>query len=372
MKSRHSRIGYQIGLLGFASFTNLVALTPRIRTIEPRYLPRLLLIITLSIISAPLRLLETLIWGRILSKTIIDAKPIFILGHWRSGTTHLHNLLVQDKTLGFVSMYQAIAPECCLIGGSWLPQLLSRIIPEKRPMDNLRWPLDAPQEEELPLSKMFPWSFYLSALFPKENGRALIEAVDFEDTRQNRGVSLEIAYRKLLTIATLRAEGKPLVLKNPVNSARIKFLLRLFPEARFIHIVRDPYSVYSSTMGLRKSLIDIARLQTFDESLFQESTLHNYKTLMLRYLEDRNLIPLGQLAEVHFEDLEREPLKQIKQIYQTLGIETFGSAKSNIKGYIDKQQNYVKNEHQISTEERLLVNKNWGFVFSAFGYEVVP
>ena len=55
-------------------------------------------------------------------------------------------------------------------------------------MDNLRWPLDAPQEEELPLSKMFPWSFYLSALFPKENVRALIEAVDFEGTRQNRGV----------------------------------------------------------------------------------------------------------------------------------------------------------------------------------------
>ena len=62
---------------------------------------------------------------------------------------------------------------------------------------------------------------------------------------------------------------------------------------------------------------------------------------MLRYLEDRNLIPLGQLAEVHFEDLEHEPLKQIEQIYQTLGIEDFSSAKSDIKRYIDKQ-NYVR------------------------------
>jgi omega-hydroxy-beta-dihydromenaquinone-9 sulfotransferase len=369
MQSQLLRLGYQIGLLGFTRFSNVLALAPRILTIEAQYLPRVLLVILLSLLSMPLRLLETLIWGRILSGTFINEKPIFILGHWRSGTTLLHNLLIQDTSFGFMSMYQGIAPECCLVGGSWLSEILSRMIPEKRPMDNVKWPLDSPQEEEIALSKMLPFAFYISTLFPKDSTRALVEAIDFEGTRQHRGSAFEIAYSKLLSIATLRAKGKPLALKNPVNSGRIKILLKLFPKAQFIHIVRNPYAVYSSTMGLHKSLIDITRLQAPNESVARDATLENYKTLMLCYLRDRDLIPQGQLAEVRFEDLEREPLKQIEKIYQTLGLQGFKSAEPRFKQYIKQEQDYVKNQAQISAEEQRLVSEEWGLSFAAFGYE---
>lgn len=79
------------------------------------------------------------------------------MGHWRSGTTHLHHLLIQDKAFGYVTMLQAIAPEHLLIGGDWLRSSLEQLLPVKRPMDNVRWPLNSPQEEEFALSKMLPW-----------------------------------------------------------------------------------------------------------------------------------------------------------------------------------------------------------------------
>ena len=122
-------------------------------------------------------------------------------------------------------------------------------------------------------------------------------------------------------------------------------------------------------MGHHKSLIDITRLQAPNESVARDATLVNYKTLMLCYLRDRVLIPQGQLAEVRFEDLEREPLKQIEKIYQTLGLQGFKSAEPRFKQYIKQEQDYVKNQAQISAEERSLVSEEWGLSFAAFGYE---
>src|SRR5207248_3155538 len=40
--------------------------------------------------------------------------PIFILGIWRSGTTHLHNLLARDERLAFPSTFDALYPHICL------------------------------------------------------------------------------------------------------------------------------------------------------------------------------------------------------------------------------------------------------------------
>jgi hypothetical protein len=31
-------------------------------------------------------------------------QPLFILGHWRSGTTHLHNLLATDEPFAYPSL----------------------------------------------------------------------------------------------------------------------------------------------------------------------------------------------------------------------------------------------------------------------------
>src|SRR5687768_18104609 len=44
------------------------------------------------------------------------------------------------------------------------------------------------------------------------------------------------------------------ILKSPPHTCRVPTLLRLFPDARFVHIVRDPYAVYPSTLHLWRIL----------------------------------------------------------------------------------------------------------------------
>ena len=50
----------------------------------------------------------------------IDPTPLFILGHWRSGTTHMHNLLGKDPNHTYPTLWQVIFPDSFLVtGGCW-------------------------------------------------------------------------------------------------------------------------------------------------------------------------------------------------------------------------------------------------------------
>ncbi len=139
-----TNLRYQIGLIGFTRFSNILRLCHYAIGIHPPYLLRLLLVVSSSLISLPLALWERVVYGQRIALTQIEDPPIFIIGYWRSGTTYLHNLMTQDSSFGYLSMYQAIVPDCSLVGQGWLKQLLDRSVPHKRPMDNVTWPLDTP------------------------------------------------------------------------------------------------------------------------------------------------------------------------------------------------------------------------------------
>ena len=369
MRDALEKIGYQVGLTGFARFTNILAFIHKSTSIEPRYYPRVLLIIGLSLFSMPLRLLETAIWSKRIDNAKLDKAPIFIIGHWRSGTTYLHNLMAQDKELGFISTYQSIAPECSLIGGKTLQKLLSLIFPIKRPMDNMNWPLGSPQEDEILLSKMLPRGFYISLLFPRESGSAVEQAIDFEKYSIKFREKFKKAYIKILKIASLRCGSKRLILKSPINTARIKILLELFPKARFIHIRRNPYDVFDSTSEYINKITSIIALQSTRSHDLEDITIKNYQKLMLAYFRDKDLIPAGQLAEVKYEELEKQPLKELARIYEELNIKDFDSAKENIKAYIEKNLSYQKNKRMKSKKAHQRVNSDWNFAFAELGYD---
>lgn len=99
-----------------------------------------------SAMLEPLRLWEKMRWGGKIRRTQITEAPVFLLGYGRSGTTHLHYLLWQDRQFGFVSNYLANLYPIALTGRGWLDKMFAGAIPSKRPMDNVSISLDAPQE----------------------------------------------------------------------------------------------------------------------------------------------------------------------------------------------------------------------------------
>lgn len=363
-----SHLGYQLGTLTFVRPSNLARFVPLLPEVDVRLSGRAALMAAASVAGAPLAIAQSLTYGRRLRNTQVPP-PIFIVGHWRSGTTHLHNLLCQDPGFGYLSMYQAMAPDCSLIGEPWLRRLLSRVMPVQRPMDEMNWPLDAPQEEEIALGKVLPWSFYNQFLFPRRARELFDKYVLFSGAAPADIDTWKQQYLRILQIASLHAGGKRLVLKNPVNTARLGLLYEMFPGAQFIHIHRDPYEVFSSTRNLHRKVLAFSALQRVSHSEVDETVLHLYSAMMRHYLEDKERIPREQLIDVRYDDMVHQPLDVMERLYARLGYGHFDQQRPRLDAYLHGLRGYRKNSFSALTrEETDRIDARWDFAFSALGY----
>lgn len=84
-------------------------------------------------------------------------------------------------------------------------------------------------------------------------------------------------------------------------------LLDIFPQARFVHIVRDPYVVYPSTIHLHKALYRIHGLQRPTFEGLAEAVLSTYVDLYRKLDEGRDLVDPSRFYELRYEDLIADP-----------------------------------------------------------------
>lgn len=362
--------GYQLGLLSFIRPSTLVRLTPRLASLDPQRIGRLAAILGGSIASLPLNAWERIRHNSEIKNQAVGPDPIFIIGHWRSGTTHMHNLLSQDPQFDCLRMFQALAPDCSVATQSWLPQLLQRVVPNKRPMDNMEWPMHAPQEEEIPLAKLTPYSWYLQFLFPQQALSTFEQNVLLEGAPTQAYQEVQDKLLQLVKVAAVHAKGKRLLLKNPVNTARIPMLRELFPEARFIFVHRNPYEVFPSTLNLHRKILGITSLQTYSEEHIESNVLEIYPRLLERYLEDTKDIPTNRLIEVGYQDLVDDPQTCLENIYHSLELGGYDAAQPRIQSYLSEQQNYQTNQFSNLSERIVeVLNQRWAMAFEQWGYQ---
>jgi omega-hydroxy-beta-dihydromenaquinone-9 sulfotransferase len=165
---------------------------------------------------------------------------------------------------------------------------------------------------------------------------------------------------------------KRVVLKNPPHSFRIKVLLDLFPEAKFIHIVRDPFVVYPSTLHLRKSLYSKHGLQrpTFDG--LDEQVLSTYTDLYRKLEEGRKLVDPSSFYELRYEDLIADPEGQMRALYEHLELGDFEGFLPRLRQYLAEHEDYETNSYEITDEQRAIVAERWSEVIDRYGYTAHP
>jgi len=168
---------------------------------------------------------------------------------------------------------------------------------------------------------------------------------------------------------SFKNNGKKIILKSLVNTAKIKLLLEMFPDAKFIHIYRNPYEVYLSTWKLYDSILPIFSFQHVDKDKLDNSIIEIYKQMYLKFFEEKHLIPQKNIIELKYEDFVKDPLNNIQKIYKKLELDGFEKAKPDFKGYIKKHENYTRNNHIIDENCKEKIFKEWGFTFKEFGYK---
>ncbi|MHA2472429.1 MAG: sulfotransferase family protein [Promethearchaeota archaeon] len=337
--------------------------------IPVKHYMRIVFINTISIVGILFRIREYLLYDRHLKNYKLTSDPIFIIGHWRSGTTHLHNLLCQDPQFGFITMLQASFPKSFL-STSFFSFFMRMFLPETRPMDNIRMGVEETQEDEMALGNIFPYTLYNAWYFPKRILEYYHKYVRFKRISPRIKKIWKKGYNYLLRKATFNMGGKQLVLKNPANTARIKFLLELYPNAKFIHIYRNPYTIYLSTRYFYKKTMENFMFQNVSNTLIEDSIIKIYKDMMECYLTEKKLIPKGNLVEIKFEDLEKDAIGQLKRIYDILNLPGFDTSRSSIEDYLEHEKNYKKNKFQLSKGIIDKIEKQWGFTIKKWGYKI--
>ena len=278
---RYSSKHYFVAFTSCMSFRNVLKfILKNTKCIDKPYITRAvagyILHIAASLISLPLRSWEQFKINQSGNRLSKKKAPIFIIGHWRSGTTYLHNILARDKRFAYCTLFQTLANDMCVFN-TWAKSLFQFIIPKIRPMDHMNFSVDNPQEEEHAMARISPYSFYHQWCFPKK-GRSLFKKyVLFENLADIESKEWKEKYLSVLQKASLAMDNKPLLLKNPTNTARIKILLELFPDAKFIHIYRNPYDVFQSTKHLYERTLRITQLQHFSQDETDDNILYFYQ-----------------------------------------------------------------------------------------------
>jgi omega-hydroxy-beta-dihydromenaquinone-9 sulfotransferase len=294
--------------------------------------------------------------------------PLFILGHWRSGTTYLHHLLSLDTRFSYPTVYQTSYPSTFLTTETRSSRLLGSMLPATRPMDNVRQNFAAPNEDEFAICAMTGLSPCMSWIFPRRADHydryLAFDGVDVMELQRWKET-----FTDFLRKVTLKYD-RPLLLKSPPHTARVRILLGMFPYAKFVHIHREPYTVFQSTRHTMQTMSRITGLQSPPSDELENGIINRYRTMYDRYLEDRKSIPAGRLHEVSFESLECEPLEEMRRLYDALDLGDFAVVEHRIAHHVHSVRDFQKNRFAPLPEEtRFAVKDAWQPFFQEWGYK---
>lgn len=331
--------------------------------ISTPYIGKALVITLLSVVSAPLQFLEWLLVSIKKVNSPAIESPVFIIGHWRSGTTFLHYLMAKDEQFGFLTYFQSFLPNFSILGGNLLKKTVGPLIPKKRPQDNIEMSLALPTEEENPLSTFSSRSASHSFFFPN-NEDYYNKYILFEGTTKSEKKAWQRDYQKIIQKIALANQHKRMLIKNPHNTGRVKELLEIYPNAKFIYLYRHPYDVIPSTQLMYNKVIKSQYLKRYTASQTKDKIYYYYDSIFKKYFQDKTGLSATQLIEIQFEHFEQHPFETLQKIYLQLGLKLTEKSKRAMKAYINSRKNYKKNDHVLTKDEMNEIQMKCAFGFA--------
>jgi len=229
--------------------------------------------------------------------------------------------------------------------------------------------IDSPKEEEFAMANMSETSYIHGFFFPKRIVKNFKESVLF--SKDDYSNHWKKHYDYFLKKIAFKYNKKQLLLKSPANTGRLKEIYEMYPDARFIHIYRNPYKVYSSTERLYEKILPITSFQKISNSVMENYIIEAYAGMYRKYLKEKALIPENQLFEVSYEEFVKNPVVIIEKAYHHLGLSSFNEAKELITNAVNDVSSYKKNSYEgIPESIKRKINEEWKFAFDEFGYEL--
>jgi omega-hydroxy-beta-dihydromenaquinone-9 sulfotransferase len=332
----------------------------------PRYLKLIVMLMICVVLQRSITKEEKL-YGEKIHDIEIQDDPVFIIGHWRSGTTYLHYLMSLDsENFAYPTNHQCFWPTVFLTfnEASWLYKLLDKLMGTRtRAIDNMEFAITSPQEEEWMYLPFGGFSYALERLiFPRTGVSDFNEIIRLSRDENTKEVTLKI-FKKLTF-----AYHKRILSKSPGHFSRLPVLKELFPKSRFLFIVRNPYDVVLSMIHAKKILGNMLSLQ---KSLQDDvSSITKFFVFYSNVIKDgMSLFEDHEYSLVRYEDLVKEPLKNIKAIYNTLELKYTDTYHEALRVYVESMKGYERNRFEMTSEVKALIYGESHQIFDRYGYE---
>lgn len=337
----------------------------RLRAKYPERLSRRLRIrayVAGGLVSAMERMQERL-HGASLDAVAIEA-PIFVIGHWRSGTTMLHEMMALDDRLLSPNTYQCFNPQSFLLSTGSSKRARVSVV---RPAGDRAVSPESPQEEEFALLCLGCVSPYEAFVFPRAVD-GLSSLCDPDEFNEHERIDWEMRLLRFLKGVGLAGGGKRLLLKSPSNSFRVATLRRIFPDASFVHIVREPTAVIVSTFDMWEKMWErYALAQSLDRAKLRDSMIDTYLNLEKTLENHSKGCPAKALVTIRYEDLVAQPHQTIELIYSALKLGDAGRLRDAISRFL-RASPPLRANHPVSSSQIGLVRERCAAIFDKYEY----
>ncbi len=336
--------------------------------------PRLALLLFFSFFATLFSLPERIVMGLWLRVWPVKIEkhqaPIFVLGHSRSGTTFLQGLLDADPMLRSPRWAEVLAPQGFVLIWTVLRYVLIPFLPLTRMEEVIPLAANLPGEDEFALNNWGVTSLLAGrAILPR--AQAFYDRFhDLDSLTPDELGRWRASQHTFVQKLVLVARGRRPLLKSPGHLARVRHLRDLFPGAKFVHISRPPAKVFQSNLNLEYTLQTAFGLQhplPADEQ--EEIALQEYLTAERRYLDDRGMIPAGDLSEVRLQDLSNDPIGELKRIYADLGLPWSAEFERRVIDVLNERSSRIPLQHpELTTQQEARVAQLEDLA-KAFGHE---
>lgn len=311
--------------------------------------------------------------------------PVFILGHARSGTTHLHRLMSEDaERFSAFRLYELFLPSLLqkrlvrALGAfdrRWLGGAIERRV---RAWDERRFgktrhvhamSLFEPEEDDGVLTYSCASGAWIVRL-PYMGELDFYRVDEWPAPRRRRlmGFYRECVRRQLC----LNGAYKTHLSKNPVFAGRVESLLETFPDARIVVPFRHPYETIPSLLDLMRIAWKMRRWSDaeMERSLrvLAEQSFHTYR----HPLEVLARHPETPHAIVDYAELVAAPKQTVERVYAQLGIEMTEGFERALAAAQERSRRH-ETSHRYSLEQFGLeageIRAKLGDLFERFGWE---
>ena len=242
-------------------------------------------------------------------------EPVFIVGLPRSGTSLLHRLLSADPEHRCPLMWEVRSPspptraheKRRIQRATQSCNFFNWLVPTFRYAHAIG--AEVPQECVSLMTPTF-LSDQFDAMYYVPSYRAWFFRQDLRPAYEY--------HRRFLQQLQFRQAAHRWILKAPTHMFAMPALLSVYPDALFVQTHRTPVDSMASVSSL-VTILRSAFSDAVDSVTVSREAIHYWSETMKKFLPERDRLPNNRICDVQYDQIRREPIRAVRQIYEYFG-----------------------------------------------------